>query len=106
MAPVALWGHSYGANCAMGAANLTDHVGHLLLYEPSLGLYYPSGWIATYEATVAVGDVEGAIVLMFRDLLEFNDQQIDVMRANRLIPIEGVGAGGGRRGLMGASLPG
>jgi pimeloyl-ACP methyl ester carboxylesterase len=80
--PVALWGHSYGANCAMGAANLTDHLGHLLLYEPSLGLRYPSGWIATYEATVAVGDVEGAIVLMFRDLLEFNDQQIDAMRAS------------------------
>lgn len=33
--PVALWGHSYGANCAMGAANLTDHVGHLLLMSPA-----------------------------------------------------------------------
>ena len=78
---VALWGHSYGASCAMGAANLTGHVSHLLLYEPSLGLGYPPGWIATYEALVARGDREGATVLMFRDLLEFTDDQIDAMRA-------------------------
>src|SRR6266508_3766517 len=39
--PVALWGHSYGANCAMGGAALTDNVHHLVLYEPSLGIPYP-----------------------------------------------------------------
>src|SRR5262245_32434252 len=33
--PVALWGHSYGANCAMGAAALCGRVAHLVLYEPS-----------------------------------------------------------------------
>lgn len=78
---VALWGHSYGASCAMGAANLTAHVGRLLLYEPSLGFGYPPGWIATCETMLAVGDREGATVLMLRDLLEFDDDQIDAMRA-------------------------
>src|SRR5690606_18816624 len=34
--PVTLWGHSFGASCAMGAAELTGQVGHLVLYEPSL----------------------------------------------------------------------
>src|SRR5918997_1638356 len=34
--PVALWGHSYGANCAMGGTARTDNVHHLLLYEPGL----------------------------------------------------------------------
>lgn len=29
--PVALWGHSYGAGCAMGGAALTSNVDHLLL---------------------------------------------------------------------------
>ena len=43
--PVALWGHSYGANCAMGGAALTTNVHHLVLYEPSLGLAYPAGSI-------------------------------------------------------------
>lgn len=79
--PVALWGHSYGASCAMGAANLSAHVGRLLLYEPSLGLSYPSGWIATCETLLAKGDLEGATVLLLRDLLEFDDDQIDAMRA-------------------------
>ena len=32
---VALWGHSYGANCTMGGAALTRNVGHLVLYEPT-----------------------------------------------------------------------
>jgi alpha-beta hydrolase superfamily lysophospholipase len=40
---VALWGHSFGASCAMGAAALTEHISHLLLYEPSLGIPYPTG---------------------------------------------------------------
>jgi len=42
---VALWGHSYGANCAMGGAARTSNVSHLILYEPSLGLSYPPGSI-------------------------------------------------------------
>src|SRR5262245_9997675 len=36
--PIALWGHSYGANCAMGGATLTENIHHLVVYEPSLGL--------------------------------------------------------------------
>ena len=79
--PVALWGHSYGASCAMGAATLTTGVGRLLLYEPSIGLGNPPGWIETYETMVAEGDREGATVMMFRDLLEFSDDQIDAMWA-------------------------
>lgn len=79
--PVALWGHSYGANCAMGAAALTAGVGRLVIYEPSLGIGYPPGWIETYETMIAEGDRDGATVKMFRDLLEFGDDQIDAMRA-------------------------
>ena len=33
--PVALWGHSYGCNPAMGGAALTTNVYRLILYEPS-----------------------------------------------------------------------
>lgn len=43
--PVILWGHSYGANCAMGGANLSSTVHHLVLYEPSFGIIYPAGVI-------------------------------------------------------------
>lgn len=35
--PVAVFGHSYGANCALGGAVSSDNVSQLILYEPSLG---------------------------------------------------------------------
>ena len=79
--PVALWGHSFGASVAMGAAALTRNISHLLLYEPSLGLAYPQGWIETVEKALAEGDHEAAIVLVLRDMLEFTDDQIEAMRA-------------------------
>jgi pimeloyl-ACP methyl ester carboxylesterase len=79
---VALWGHSYGASVAMGAATLTDNLSHLLLYEPSLGLAYPSGWIEALEQKLVEGDSEAAIVLVLRDVLELDQDRIDAMRAS------------------------
>lgn len=79
--PVVLWGHSFGANCAMGAAALTNKVSHLVLYEPSLGFAHPTGWIDRVEQLVANGDLETAIVMVLRDLLEFTDNQIEERRA-------------------------
>lgn len=78
---VALWGHSYGANCAMGGAARTHTVGHLLLYEPSLGLRYPAEWLDEVEQAIAAGDPETAIVLVFRDVLELTEEQIEAMKA-------------------------
>lgn len=78
---VVLWGHSFGAGCAMGAAAITANVSHLLLYEPGLGLPYPAGWVDEVERLVAVEDLETAIVMVFRDLLEFTDEQIEQRRA-------------------------
>lgn len=79
--PVVLWGHSFGASCAMGAATLTDNVSRLVLYEPSLGLPYPAGWIDRVEQLVADGDLEEAIVMVLRELLDFSDEQIEERRA-------------------------
>ena len=59
--PVALWGHSYGANAAMGAAALTTNVRHLVLYEPSLGLLYPPGVLDAMETALDGGD-RGAVI--------------------------------------------
>jgi pimeloyl-ACP methyl ester carboxylesterase len=80
--PVALFGHSYGANCAMGAATLTRNVHHLVLYEPSLGISYPPGSIERVENAVAAGDLDGAVATMFVDILEMSEEEIDVMRAS------------------------
>src|SRR5688572_9455383 len=85
--PVALWGHSYGANCAMGGAALTNNVHHLVLYEPSLGLSYPSGSIEAIEDALAAGDMEAAIVAVLVGILEMTDEEIDTMRSTPLWPI-------------------
>ena len=80
--PVVLWGHSFGASCAMGGAALTGNVSHLVLYEPSLGLSYPAGWIDRVEQAVGAGQHEEATVMVLRDLLEFTDPQLAEMRAS------------------------
>ncbi len=78
--PVALWGHSFGANCAMGGATLTSSVAHLVLYEPSLGITYPAGSIVAVEAAIAAGDVESAVVAILVGILEMTEAEIDDLR--------------------------
>lgn len=80
--PVALWGHSYGANCAMGGASLSSNVHHLVLYEPSLGLSYPPGAIDAAEEELQAGDREGAIVRMLFDALEMSDEEVSALRSS------------------------
>ena len=85
--PVAVWGHSYGANCAMGGAALTANVHHLVLYEPSLGIPYPPGSIERIEAALARGDHDAAIAAVLVDILEMTDDEIDVYRSSPLWPV-------------------
>jgi pimeloyl-ACP methyl ester carboxylesterase len=84
--PVTVFGHSYGANCAMGAAVRTSNVHHLVLYEPSLGLAYPPGAIEAVETAVAAGDLDAAVVAIFSEILEMSDEEIDTMRASQNPP--------------------
>jgi 3-oxoadipate enol-lactonase len=85
--PVALWGHSYGANCAMGGAARTGNVHHLVLYEPSLGLTYPTGSIERIDEALAAGDNEAAIIAVLVDILEMTDEEIDSFRTSPLWPV-------------------
>jgi pimeloyl-ACP methyl ester carboxylesterase len=82
-APVALFGHSYGANCAMGGAALTDNVHHLVLYEPSLGVAYPPGSIESVESAVAAGDLDAAVVTVLVEIVGMSQEEIDALRASR-----------------------
>jgi pimeloyl-ACP methyl ester carboxylesterase len=81
--PVALFGHSYGANCAMGGAVRTTNVHHLVLYEPSLGLTYPPGAIDRIEKAIAAGDLDGAVVAVLVEILEFSEEDITAIRASQ-----------------------
>jgi pimeloyl-ACP methyl ester carboxylesterase len=79
--PVALWGHSYGAGCAMGGAALTDAVQHLVLYEPGLGIPYPAGSIEEVEAALAAGDTETVLLLVLVGIVGMTDEEVASLRS-------------------------
>jgi pimeloyl-ACP methyl ester carboxylesterase len=79
--PVVLWGHSYGANPAMGGATRAADVRRLVLYEPSFGLAYPSGSIEAIEAAVAAGNREAAIRAALVDTGVMTDEELDAFKA-------------------------
>jgi pimeloyl-ACP methyl ester carboxylesterase len=83
---VTLFGHSYGANCALGGAALTANVGRLVLYEPSFGLQYPPGSIEAMEAALAAGESERVLVAILREFVGMTDEEIDGMRSSSVWP--------------------
>jgi pimeloyl-ACP methyl ester carboxylesterase len=85
--PAALWGHSYGAGCAMGGAALTNNVHQLVLYEPGLGITYPAGSIEEIEAAVAAGDRETAIFAVLVGIVGMTEEEVDVLRTSPRWPI-------------------
>lgn len=83
---VAVWGHSYGADCSMGAATLTDNISHLVLYEPGLGFDCPDEKIEAVEDAVAAGDREGALVAALAGIVELTDDEIAFVRSSPAWP--------------------
>ncbi len=84
--PVAVFGHSYGANCALGGAISSNDVSHLVLYEPSLGLTYPSGCIESIEAAIERGDRDAALVAVLSTVLEMTPAEIEGYRQSPVWP--------------------
>lgn len=84
--PVALFGHSYGANCALGAAVASNNIGRLVLYEPSLGLCYPDGCIEEIEAALDRDDRDAAVVAVLSTILEMTPDEIEDYRRSPAWP--------------------
>ena len=84
--PVALWGHSYGADCAMGGAGMTKNVNHLVLYEPGLATKYPPDAVDAIDTALAAGDREGAILALLYGIMGATDDEVEFMRASPLWP--------------------
>jgi pimeloyl-ACP methyl ester carboxylesterase len=82
--PVALFGHSYGAGCALGGAARTAAVHHVVIYEPGLGLSYPPGCIEAIEAALDVGDRDTAVTEVLVRALEMSVEDVEVMRSQPL----------------------
>jgi len=79
--PVMLFGSSWGASCALGAARDLPLLRALVLYEPSLGQRYPAGSIDRVQERIAAGDHEGAMVEMARQIAGLTEVQIAERRA-------------------------
>lgn len=73
---VAVWGHSYGADVAMGAAARSRRVHRLILYEPGLGLTYPTGAVEAVIAAIDAGDSDAAAVALLSRVVEMSDAEV------------------------------
>jgi pimeloyl-ACP methyl ester carboxylesterase len=80
--PVALWGHSYGAGCAAGAAALTASLSRLIIYEPGLGIAYPPGWLDANERALAAGDAGRVVRAVLTDILEMSGDDVEATRSS------------------------
>jgi pimeloyl-ACP methyl ester carboxylesterase len=85
--PVALWGHSYGAGCALGGAALTGDVHHLVLYEPGLGIVYPAGSIEEIEAAVTAGELETALLAVLVGIVGLTSEEVASVRSGPRWPV-------------------
>lgn len=88
---VDVYGHSYGGECAFGAALLTTNVRSLVLYEGwppvmSEKLKFPSGVEERLDALVASGDREAALELFWREVVQVTEEDIQAIRAQPTWP--------------------
>jgi pimeloyl-ACP methyl ester carboxylesterase len=78
--PAGLFGHSYGATAALGAALSAENLSGLVLYEPSPGhALVPDERVQQLDALVAEGEREQALVETFR-LVGLTDEEIEHIR--------------------------
>jgi pimeloyl-ACP methyl ester carboxylesterase len=80
--PAALWGHSYGAGCAIGGTALTNKVRQLVLYDPDFGIAYPAGSIEAIEEAMAAGDRETAILAVLIGIVGMTEEEVDALRSS------------------------
>jgi pimeloyl-ACP methyl ester carboxylesterase len=85
-AMVDVYGHSYGGECAFGAAFLTANIRSLLLYEgwPPVQpekLKFPVGVAERLDALVTAGDREGALELFWREVVKVSEEDLRAARA-------------------------
>ena len=80
---VSLYGHSYGAICALGAATLTRNVRRLFLYEPGYQgvVLTPDTVLARLDELVAAGEYDAALEHAYRFGVGMSADEVAAMRA-------------------------
>jgi pimeloyl-ACP methyl ester carboxylesterase len=96
-AAVAVFGHSYGGRCALGAALLTDTIRRVVSYEgaptPPGSSYHPPGIETRLRERLAAGDRDGALALFLAEVIGMSDADLAAYRANPVWPVRAAAAG-------------
>jgi pimeloyl-ACP methyl ester carboxylesterase len=95
-APVAVFGHSYGGRCALGAALLTDEIGRVISYEgaptPAGSSYHPPGIEARLRERLAAGDRGGALAAFLTEVVGMPAADLAAYRADPIWPVRAAAA--------------
>ena len=82
-APALLFGHSYGALCALGAALQIEELSGLILYEPWIneegGTLYKPEQLERLDGLLAAGDREGVVKALFAEIAGFPPHEMDLL---------------------------
>jgi pimeloyl-ACP methyl ester carboxylesterase len=78
--PIAVFGHSYGAVCALGAAARGAPVGRLALYEPPGPQTVPALWLDRVRSMIAQGQLGRAMVSFLIEVIGLTREQVEALR--------------------------
>lgn len=88
--PVNLFGHSFGALCALEAALLTPNLRKLVLYEPAMALpdlvLYPEGVIDRLQALLDAGDREATLTMFYREVVGMSPEEVEQFKSSPAWP--------------------
>lgn len=82
--PVAVYGHSFGATCALGASLLSSNISALVLYEPPIAPPiddFDGDPAKRMASALRVGDREGALVTFLTQVGGLSDEMLEMLRA-------------------------
>jgi pimeloyl-ACP methyl ester carboxylesterase len=80
--PVALVGHSFGANCCLEASLLTTGVSRLVLYEPAVALSVDEELFGRIDALVTSGRREAAVETFLSEAAGLSKDEIAKVRSS------------------------
>ncbi len=87
---VVLFGHSFGALCALEAALRTNTLRGLVLYEPVIPVdghdLYDDHVLAEMQSLLDEGETEAMLLLFLREVVDLSADQIDALRASPAWP--------------------
>jgi pimeloyl-ACP methyl ester carboxylesterase len=95
--PIAVFGHSYGGRCALGAALWTDAISRVICYEgaptPPGKTYHPPGLEARLHDRLEAGDPDGLLATFMSEVVGMPAADLEAYRADPVWPIRIAAAG-------------